>query len=436
MDWREYPVIHLDMGSCAAESVEELEYKIELCVNYQAELNSIQLITKGAAPRFQELVQKLSESDRKVVILVDEYDKPLLCRIGQSNVSEFQRVLKSFYSVIKTTESAQRFVLLTGVSKFSKVSIFSDLNNLTELTMQKSVATLLGYTQEELENNFGEYIEKLALENGMSKDEALEGLKTWYNGYRFEETSPTIYNPVSVMKCFQEKKFKNFWFETGTPSFLIELLKKNPVKLDDLVVPETSFSEYDPANLSPLPLLVQTGYLTIESAVNTGWSREFHLCYPNREITSAFSYWMAKSFSEADDLEISSALRMIIAALRVGDLDSVFEHLKVFFATVPNRITLKHEKYYQTIFFVIFKLIGAALESEVSTNIGYIDAVVKTESAIYVIEFKLRDTAEAALKQIEEKGYALRYQDDTREVVKVGVAFSEELRNVDNWLID
>jgi len=325
-------------------------------------------------------------------------------------------------------------VLLTGVSKFSKVSIFSDLNNLTDLTMSRSAATLLGYTQAELEANFPEYIERLAAREGTTVEGALANLRDWYNGYRFHPAAEAVYNPVSAMKCFQEIEYKNYWFETGTPSFLLELLKRQPVTLDNLTVQETAFSTYDPADLHPLPLLVQTGYLTITGSEDMGGLRGYRLGYPNREIAQSFSYWLARGFGNVPDPELSSALRGMVRALREGRVDDMLAHLKVFFAGVPNTITLDHEKYYQTIFFTVFKLIGAAVEAETSTNTGRIDAVVKTDRAIFIFEFKLHGSAEDALEQIRAKRYAEPYLDDGRRITLVGAAFDPATRNLGRWL--
>ncbi len=218
----------------------------------------------------------------------------MLGHLGQESAREIQALLKQFYAVVKATEEQQRFVLVTGVSKFSRVSIFSDLNNLTDLTMDRRAATLLGYTQEEVEANFPDYIERLAKKQGTSVEETLEELRNWYNGYKFEDDAPTVYNPVSLMKCFMNEKFKNYWFETGTPTFLLDLLKRTPVDLDNLEVDENAFSTYDPIDLHPLPLLVQTGYLTIKDAEKMGDVRYYTLGYPNLEISQSFSYWQVE----------------------------------------------------------------------------------------------------------------------------------------------
>ena len=435
-DWQTYPVIHLDLGTAAAQTAEGLEEALCYAIDSNAQTLNISLMRKRAAGRFQELVDNLARRDGKVVILVDEYDKPLLGHLEKPTAPEIQRILKEFYSVIKTTESQQRFALLTGVSKFSKVSIFSDLNNLTDLTMRKSTATLLGYTQSELETNFSEYIAALSNELGKNRKDVLTDLRDWYNGYRFHAAAETVYNPVSLMKCFDELELKNYWFETGTPTFLVELLKRHPLNLDDLTVTETAFAAYEPEYLEPLPLLVQTGYLTIKDVKITGRSRQYRLGFPNYEIKESFSMWLAKSFCARPQTELNSALNRMLQALEANDVDLMLEALKTFFDKVPNNITLKHEKYYQTIFFTAFTLIGAMTEAEVNTSIGRIDAVVKTRTDIFLFEFKLHGTAAEALTQIHDRRYADAYLDDGRRITLIGAAFDVKERNLAHWLIE
>jgi hypothetical protein len=435
-DWKSYPVIHLDMGSCAGKDVEAMESILRHVLKKEAERSGVVLEDASVSIQFLDLIEKLHAAHGKVVILVDEYDKPLLGHLGQDGVCEIQTLLKSFYSVIKTTESLQRFALLTGVSKFSKVSIFSDLNNLTDLTMDREAGTLLGYTQEELEGNFGQYIQALGKEKGYSSEKTLEELKYWYNGYRFEESSPTVYNPVSTMKCLSSRKFKNYWFETGTPTFLVDMLKGSPLEMDDLNAPEQVFSVYDVENLSALPLLFQTGYLTIKSVEALGNESYYRLGFPNFEIENSLSHYLAQGFGEVPIDDMSKAISRIYRALGVNDMDAMLEELKVFFANVPYDITLKNEKYYQTIFFVVFKLLGAFVETEVRTNRGRIDAVVETEDHLFVMEFKLHDSAESALSQIRSKDYAIKYERGAKPISLVGVAFDAETRNIDGWLIE
>ncbi len=435
-NWQTYPVIHLDLGTAAAQTAKELESNLLRKINYSAQEHNITLLSTEVAACFEELILNLANRDGKVVILVDEYDKPLLGHLEKPTAPEIQRILKEFYAVIKTTEPQQRFVLLTGVSKFSKVSIFSDLNNLTDLTMSRKSATLLGYTQSELEDNFPEYIAALSNELGKSHEDTLNELRDWYNGYRFEETAETVYNPVSVMKCFYDLRFKNYWFETGTPTFLVELLKRHPLDIDNLIVEESAFAAYDPEYLEPLPLLVQTGYLTIKDVKITGRLRQYRIGFPNFEIKESFSMWLARAFCAKPQEELNSALNRMLDSLESGDVDTMLENLKTFFDKVPNSISLRQEKYYQTIFFTVFTLIGAMTEAEVNTSIGRIDAVVKTKTDIFIFEFKLHGTAEEAIAQIHERRYADAYRDDGRNITLIGAAFSEKERNLDHWLVE
>ncbi len=434
--WPVSPVIHLDLGSVRARSVDELEKGLLRKVCQCASENECQVDADNCYDAFEDLIIELSSRDGNVVILVDEYDKPLLNHIGADVATDIQSVFKSFYSVIKTTEAHQRFVLLTGVSKFSKVSVFSDLNNLTDLTMQRGTATLLGYTQDELENNFPGYLERLADAQSMERGQVLKKVREWYNGYRFHPAGETVYNPVSVMKCLKQGEFQNYWFETGTPTFLMNLLKDEPVETEDLSLPESALSTYEPSESHPLPLLVQTGYLTIDGTRDVMGMQYYDLDFPNREIQQSFNYWLARAMTELPDVELSRTLRLISESLDDGNVEDLLGHMRVFFSSVPHTITLDYEKYYQSIFFTVLKLIGVAVDVEVSTSQGRVDAIIKTDSDILIVEFKLHGTAEAALEQIKDKEYALPYTDDPRPITLVGAAFSVETRNIEDWKIE
>jgi len=326
-------------------------------------------------------------------------------------------------------------VLLTGVTKFSKVSVFSDLNNLTDLTMSRDSATLLGYTQQEVEDNFPDYIERLAETCGMSGEKAREDLRFWYNGYRFHQDARQVYNPVSLMKCLSNREFKNYWFETGTPTFLLELLKKNPLDLGNLTVPEAAFSAYEPHRLHSLPLFYQTGHLTIKDTVQQGHQRAYRIGFPNFEIEESLSLAVASGFSHVELNDSFNALSAMVDALESSDVDAMLGHLKTFFCNIPNTISIRQEKYYQTIFFTVFKLLGARIETEVNTHTGRIDAVLKTSNTIYIFEFKLHATARDAMEQILEKDYAAGYRDDPRTKTLVGVGFDEKHRNLKDWVV-
>ena len=436
-DWERYPVIHIDLGSRQASSAEDLGRRLSEAVDDAAADYEIRLSRDGCAVRFEELVHRLAEQG-KVVILIDEYDKPILGNAEDlAEVKRIKQTLKAFYSVIKTTEPVQRFAFLTGVSKFSKVSVFSDLNNLTDLTMDERFATALGYTQEELELYFADRIERLADKQGLPREALLSKISQWYNGYRFTEHTPSVYNPVSVMNCLDQGKFRSYWFETGTPSFLIDLIKKREYDLAGIEtesVLETAFSTYEIENLEILPLLVQTGYLTIRDFQQRGNRRLFSLGYPNYEVKEAFNTWLAASYSGLERGMVESRLFRLIDALEGQDLDRFFSDLRVFFANIPNTIHMRHEKYYQSIFYVIFSMIGLEIEAEVDTNIGRIDAVAATSDHVYLFEFKLHDTAESAMAQIREMRYYEKYLDRGKPVTLVGAAFDPNTRNVERWL--
>jgi len=277
----------------------------------------------------------------------------------------------------------------------------------------------------------------VAENQGCTVPEVLGRIRECYNGYRFSKADALVYNPVSVGRLFDTAEFSNYWFETGTPSFLINLLKKNHYDLQGLqgrTLTETAFSTYDVEHIDVLPLLVQTGYLTITETRKRDVRTLYRLGFPNQEVEEAFSTWIAAAYSEIDRAEAEGALFDIIDGLNAGDLETCFRHLRVFFAAIPNTITLRHEKYYQTIFFTIFTLIGREIDAEVSTNVGRIDAVARTDSHIYIFEFKLVGTAEQALEQIREMRYFEKYLDDGREIILVGAAFDPETRNVEQWL--
>ena len=435
--WQEYPVIHIDLGNCESSDAPHLSQYLIETVDSIAQSYGLTLFRSGVSGRFTELMEKLAATDGKIVILIDEYDKPILDNVVKANIESIRDVLENFYSVVKATEPYQRFVLLTGVSKFARVSVFSKLNNLTDITMDAKFATMLGYTQEELEANFAEYIAHVCREQKMNKAELLDKLKLWYNGYKFHQNAETVYNPVSIGKFFESGgEFKNYWFETGTPTFLIDLLKKydyNLDKLDNYEAVEDDFSTYEVGQLQVLPLLVQTGYLTIIKAFKKFDSLCYILDFPNREVRESFNRRLAQSYSNLDGQVVTSHLFRLLEALSDNDLEKFFKNLGVFFANVPYNIQVKHEHYYQSIFHVVFTLIGVNMESESVTDKGRIDAVVKTDKYVYIFEFKLNRSATEALKQIHDREYYQKYLSSGREIILVGAKFSTKKHNIADW---
>ncbi len=303
-DWQTYPVIRLDMSMTFAETVEEFNLKAtERLKANRAALGLEVEFGASADVNFGRLIEAAAKSSAtgQTVLLVDEYDKPLLGHLGRPTVEAFRTALKSFYSVIKAMESLQRFTFITGVSKFSKVSIFSDLNNLTDLTMDLETATLMGYTHEEVQTNFGPYLARLGEANGLTPEQAFDRVIEMYDGYRFHPAAAHVVNPVSLGRCLMSREFRNYWYETGTPTFLVNMLKERPVDISNVEVSEAELGTYEPSSPSLVPLLYQTGYLTIKKFEQTGDLRLYTLGFPNGEVERAFNDSLAKEYAHLDD---------------------------------------------------------------------------------------------------------------------------------------
>ena len=455
-DWsKTYPVLKLDMSTCAADDAQELKGLLRSMLRREAVRLGLPQ-PEGATPgdAFLQFCTDLAANTKggKFVLLVDEYDKPLLGHLGKPDVNDIRDELKAFYSVIKTCEGLQRFAFMTGVSKFSKVSVFSDLNNLNEFSMDARVATLFGYTHEEVKANFPASLAALGAKQGLDAEATFARLVQWYDGYRFEENAAPVFNPVSVGKCLSSGKFDPYWFETGTPTFLLRLMEKNPVVLDEIEVSQTAFSNYEPDRPALVSLLYQTGYLTIKSARQDGGIRLYRLVPPNFEVATAFSESLSADFSRLDGEEHASLLTQMVEALRADDVDDMLDALSCFFANIPANITVKREKYYQSLFYAVFVLIGARTHAECWTNRGRVDAVVETPRGVYVFEFKLgaggRDgarptpggpssvSAAAALAQIKAKGYAEKWLRCGKKVTLVGAAFDADMRNLSDRQVE
>lgn len=437
-DWKKHPVIHLDLGSCDAHDVKSLrQYLARLLEStaIQHKVN-VEITEDGLAASFMDLITRIADQG-PVVILIDEYDKPILGNATNPAISEILKVLKGFYSVIKTTEPLQRFAFLTGVSKFSHVSLFSDLNNLTDITMSAEYATMFGYTQSEFEHYFGDRIEAAAQIQKVPVDELKQKLKAWYDGYCFEETSETVYNPVSIAKFFEnDSKFDNYWFATGTPSFLMELAKKTDFNFEDAIsrpVPGVTFDAFEISNIDPVTLLLQTGYLTIKSSEIRFNKRWFWLDFPNEEVAESFSTYLLNSYVGRTQREVSSFSADLATAFLDNNLDQARKVLETFFAGIPYTIHKKSEATFQSIFYAIFRLLGFNIEAESCTNDGRIDAVVQTDDHIYLFEFKL-DSDDSALSQIKEKAYFKKYLLSSKKITLIGVNFDSDKGQITDWI--
>nr|MBL0700619.1 AAA family ATPase [Desulfobacterales bacterium] len=344
---------------------------------------------------------------------------------------ELREILKGFYTIIKACDEHIRFVLLTGVSKFSKAGVFSGLNNLKDISMDTRYSSLLGITQEEMKNNFKEHIDLFAKSEGVKKTKLIEKITYWYNGFCFSGTCEKVFNPFSMLLLFDNARFSNYWFESATPSFLIKLIKEKNFdikKMQGLEVREENLSAYEIENLSPVPLLFQTGYLTIKGYDNDFMT--YSLGYPNFEVENSFQYALLRSYSYT---ETNGYLISLIRVLRNDDFDGFFETLKIFFADIPYDLQINKEKYYQTIFYLIFSLIGLKVEAEVKTNKGRIDAVI-IDKNVYIFEFKFNGDKDKALTQIKEKKYFEKYLRMNKEIYLFGVEFTD--RNVGEWTVE
>ena len=428
-DWsKTYPVIKLDMGACQAATVAEFREYVSSVLRFEADRLGV-AFTESTLPSisFRGLIENAAKMspEGRCVLLVDEYDKPLLGHLGKPDVNDIRDELKAFYSVIKTCEGLQRFAFMTGVSKFSKVSIFSDLNNLNEFSMDARVATLFGYTHEEVESNFPEALAALGANYGWDVETTFAHLVKMYDGYRFAENAVPVFNPVSVGKCLSAGKFGEYWFETGTPTFLLQQLKDAPEQVDGVTLDESAFSVYEPSAPEMLPLLYQTGYLTITGSSREGVYTQYTLGFPNDEVRNAFSKAVSRTFSALPAAEHASLLTQMVEALRADDVNDMLDALSCFFA-----------KYYQTLFYAVFVLIGARTHAECWTNRGRVDAVVETPRGVYVFEFKLDGTAADALAQIREKGYHEKYLRCGKRVTLVGAAFDAGMRNLTDRQIE
>ena len=444
-EWGKHPVILIDFSEINNVTPEQLHSDLEAYLTSIAEQYEVHLgTTPSLMSTFRELILSLSQKTGKsVTILIDEYDKPIIDHLGKGK-TEFEiakvnrDLLKSFFGVLKggTIAPVLRFILLTGISRFSKVSLFSELNNLDDISMNSRYAGLLGYTQEELENRFAEHIEDFAKALGWPNEQILVKLREQYNGYRFSEDELRIYNPFSILKAFSERKFGSYWFQTGTPTFLINLLKQtnyNLPKIEGLQVSQTIFDTFDIERLRPEALLFQTGYLTISDVQH----RLYTLDYPNQEVKSALTESLLFSFTAEAEQEISSHVLQLSTYLETEDFDAFFETLTAIFASIPYDIeTKRDEGYFHTLFYLMMTASGTDARSSILTCRGRIDLAVIFPEKVYIIEFKCNQSAETAIQQIHDKSYTDQYRCSGKQIILMGINFSTEQRNLAGWKVE
>ena len=437
-EWTAYPVLHLDLNSGKYDNEAALDEILNKMLNSWEKVygKSDDEVTPGM--RFYGIIQRAYEqTGKQVVILVDEYDKPLIQAILDEKLQDnFRRTLKAFYSVLKTQDKYIKFAFLTGVTKFGKVSVFSDLNNLTDISMREKYASICGITEEEIHAYFEDSLREMASANGMSYHDALAKLKEQYDGYHFEVDTAGVFNPFSLLNAFSERKFRDYWFETGTPTFLVELLQSCNYDLRRLQRGEIMAEDINKADSyerNPIPMLYQSGYLTI-----TGCDKEFGtyiLDFPNKEVENGFIKFILPYYANDGSGNSKFTVTQFVRDVRAGDPSGFMTRLQTFLENGDYRVAGDKEIYFQNVIFVIFRMMGLYTKVETVTARGRADILIETKDYIYIIECKLDGSADEALSQIEERGYAKPYALDGRKLFKIGVNFSSESRGIGEWRV-
>jgi len=437
--WDKYPVLYLDLNAERYVSVEYLEAILSGHLDLWEDIYGKDEREDTLSRRFGGVIRRAYEkTGKQVVVLIDEYDKPMLSVLLDKDLTnDYKSIMKAFYGVLKSSGEYLRFLFLTGVTKFAQVSVFSDLNHLVDISIEDMYASLCGITKDELLRFLTPELQMLANKQNLTFDEAVDRMVQQYDGYHFSYPTESLFNPFSVLNALKFGNFRNYWFQTGTPTYLVELLKESNFDLRLLIegidAKPSDFAEYRLDVNSPIPVIYQSGYLTI-----TGYDQEYDvykLGFPNEEVRYGFLNFLMPYYMPVENGIGSFQITKFCKELEAGETSDFMERLQVFFADMPYELNNKNEKHYQAIFYVIFTLIGQYIQTEVRSSKGRADAVVKTKDFIYVFEFKLNGTAEEAIQQIEDKGYLIPYQLDDRTLVKVGVEFSKEERNINRYII-
>jgi hypothetical protein len=429
-DWQASPVIPIAFKSIGYVDL-GLPAAIDRRLEEIAQENGLMLKEKGNALRFQELIKSLSVNGM-VVVLINEYDKPIIDYLEDLDQARQNRdILKKIYSILKEADPYLRLIFITGVSKFSKVSIFSDLNNLEDITISRPYSAIAGYTEKELNSYFTPWVEALSAEREISTDALHREIKEWYNGYNWTGKE-RIYNPFSILNYFKSGQFRNYWFATGTPTFLIKLLHDGwQYRLDDLEVSATLLDTLQIENPDFRSLLFQTGYLTIknELAFNV-----YTLDYPNLEVKDSLSQHLLGAFSFKSGLDSAPSVLRLKKALDKNDLALFFKLLDQLYANIPERVFRgKIEASYHAVLYTALSILAVYIRCEVAVGEDYADALIETDTHVYLMEFKIAKTADQGLKQIRQRRYAAAFQADERQVIGVGVAFSPDSKGVADW---
>ena len=438
-DWIKYPILHLDLNIEKYDTPESLDNILEKSLTAWEKLYGAEPSERSFSLRFAGIIERAcKQAGQRVVILVDEYDKPMLQAISNEKLQkQFRDTLKPFYGALKTMDGYIKFAFLTGVTKFGKVSVFSDLNNLDDISMRKDYVEICGVSDQELHENLDIELHEFAETQGLWYDKLCTKLNVYYEGYHFTHNSIGIYNPFSLLNAFKYKEFGSYWFETGTPTYLVKLLKKHHYDLERMAHEETDaqvLNSIDSESTNPIPVIYQSGYLTIK-----GYDERFgiyRLGFPNREVEEGFIRFLLPFYANVNKVESPFEVQKFVREVETGDYDSFFHRLQSFFADTTYEVIREQELHYENVLFIVFKLVGFYTKVEYHTNDGRIDLVLQTEKFIYIMEFKLNGTAEEALQQINNKRYALPFEADGRKLFKIGINFSEKTRNIEKWVVE
>lgn len=440
-EWTEYPVLHFDMSGGKHMDKEQLEEYLDYRLQEEEKKWGIMKPVKGANNRLIDLINTAYEkSGKQVVVLIDEYDAPMLDVVHEKEQLDMLRnMMHNFYSPLKYSEAKLRFVFLTGITKFSQVSIFSELNNIINISMSDEYAGICGITKEELLTQMSEDIDELAKSQELTREETIAELKENYDGYHFSAKSPDVYNPFSLLNCFSTREFGAYWFSSGTPTYLIKMMRKfkvMPTNISKMYAKSSAFDAPTENMTAITPLLYQSGYLTIKGYDK--FSKLYTLDLPNKEIKvglfeSLLPNYLEGMFAQNGDV----AIAQMSVLIRQDNMDGALQLLQTFLGTVPYCNVTNYEGHYQQMLYIIFSLLtGYVVDVEVHTPKGRLDIVMLTHTRLYIIELKLNKNAQAALQQINLKNYAQRFALCGKPVSKVGINFDSTTGNIEDWVIE
>lgn len=437
-EWVRHPVLHFDMSGAKHFNEKELNLYLYYELSQKERVYNITPKYKEPNIRLMNLVQTAYEqSGQKVVLLIDEYDAPLLDVVhDDATLDSLRQIMRNFYSPIKKLDPYLQFTFITGITKFSQLSIFSELNNLNNISMLDQYSAICGISKDELTTTMRPDVEGLAKSLGKTYDETLAELKGYYDGYHFSQHSEDIYNPFSLMKALGNVMISPYWFESGTPTYLINVLKKYHVGAMDIEQKSVGIDDFDvsPEQMtSPLPLLYQSGYLTIKKY--NPLMQRYSLDYPNKEVRIGMLKALAPNYLSPVQLNNNSFVAEFTEKLYDNDINGALQKMRAYLSSISNRLSNKNERDFQTVFYLIFNLMGAYIQVETDCAIGRADCVVHMPDTIYVFELKLDKTADEALKQIDDKGYLIPYSASGKRLVKIGVNFDSKQRTINDWKI-